>query len=101
MQFNFVVSTNERAVRLWKSFGDRRLSSRSIFPSGEWLCRRLHHVPELTNRLIVTAGTESPLLAVNCKQRMLHLGPKLVVATRSKSVKNILKFAGRGALARW
>jgi ribosomal protein S18 acetylase RimI-like enzyme len=21
MQFNFVVSTNERAVRLWKSFG--------------------------------------------------------------------------------
>jgi len=48
MQFNFVVSTNERAVRLWQRFEFEIVGAfpkRFFIP--RWARRRLHHVSHL------------------------------------------------------
>jgi GNAT superfamily N-acetyltransferase len=47
MQFNFVVSTNERAVRLWTVAGLRRsrAPAAGVQSPGQGLCRRPGHVP--------------------------------------------------------
>ena len=53
MQFNFVVSTNDRAVRLWQSFEFEivgRLPKAFLHPTLR-LRRRLHHVSRTLARL--------------------------------------------------